>query len=1143
MKSIVSAMVLHLAGLGLLPCAGAEAAGGPAVLGVECEDFQFAGSWTPSGTLGDSSGRSFLFAGPAAEYPAATAVEIPRAGRYVLWARSYDYPDDRPGQRTFEVRVGNQPNSAPFARHGKDGWHWERGDAFDLPAGPVLLTLHDSGSVHFGRADALVLASDPKFVPHGTLAKSKVSILNPLDIRGGGVNPMTPISPVRDDPAGTPLGTLENEHLRIRFLPAVRRGMPSARPALDIRGGSDWIPAPLDPSAESYQILSAAQDTALQITGFYPRWSHSPRHTIEVEAGGASVRTLVTAHNAIWGAGYSVEAIAHRVTQETPGRLRLDFHPTTSGTLVAHWTLPAGSKTVKIDMAFSPLSAGQYSLGYFLFQRKPLEEVEELLLPMMVQRKRFPRFAYTLLQAMCPTPVSMMQTPDAKGSITWAISVDPSEIPLEFPVPIRSRFGLHIRNADGLVQPSIYGPLIGHPDARVAADGTARFAFRIHVESGDWYQAYRTSADEVFGLTDYRTNASASLTDAVLNMIDLYMDDEYGGWWTRAKAPYQIESKNSSTHASPMTAVSLYRLTGNADLYRRRALPTLEFMLSRSGAHFSPDPEDSGGIPVGSMRGPVGLYGTPTFGGLDEMLNHRTSVFRRIALPEVGIRPTGGYTHSQPFEDWLARHQFTGEPDALREAVRMADDYIRDHIVRPPDKELGPTPFFLISYTPAWEGLLNMYEATGERRFLDAAVFGARQVMTGMWTQPTPQQDDIVIHPGGFCHGDKMHWQAHKGPESFRLGWPRREGDTPERSIPQWIVSNTGLGFEQPTTYVFRDNGGRMIFQAPWAPAFLRLARHTGDRLFETYARNAVVGRWGNYPGYYITTFTDLVQNPRYPYEGPDMGFFYYHHLPVHLSWSIDYLVCEAALLSANAVRFPGSRQYGYAFFDNLVYGHAPGEIFGETGAWLWLRRGLVRLDNPQINHLTAHNGGTFFVVLTNQSFRDERVKIAFNPRVLATGNPAPARVRILKDGGDLPLIDHVCETTVPARGLVALAVDGLAIDVPAHRIHPEPQPSAHPDFLTATADGVEIRAAAIQIEPGPWQAYAWSTAGSQSLRGLRIDWTLGEETRTSVVTSYPYEISIPVPAGIPAVRLDISGVQSNGTPFRIGEQILGVGR
>jgi hypothetical protein len=122
----------------------------------------------------------------------------------------------------------------------------------------------------------------------------------------------------------------------------------------------------------------------------------------------------------------------------------------------------------------------------------------------------------------------------------------------------------------------------------------------------------------------------------------------------------------------------------------------------------------------------------------------------------------------------------------------------------------------------------------------------------------------------------------------YRLGTPRKAGDTPAHRVPAWVVSNVGLGFEAADDDP-RTGQDRLIYQMGWAPGFLRLTRHTGDKTFETYARNATLGRFANYPGYYATGFTDLPLNPRYPYEGPDVTDFYYHHIAPHLMWTIDY--------------------------------------------------------------------------------------------------------------------------------------------------------------------------------------------------------------------------------------------------------------
>lgn len=941
-----------------------------------------------------------------------------------------------------------------------------------------------------------------------------------------------PISPVTEVAEAKALAQLENEHVQVSFVQARRGGKASARPVVRVRRDGEWIEAPLDPSAESYQVVTAPGDVSFEIPkprGYYALWTQEGRK-------GPLARVA-------WNAGKSEEAILRSVSQLDAERLKLEFYPLPTGSLQATWSLAPGEKSVKVAMDFRPRREGQYSLGYFLFHRKPPEEVDELLLPQMVQAKRFPSKLYTYLQTQAPTPMSLMQV----GPITWTVAGDPDSTPFEFPTPAKSQYGLQIRDEAGRAQPSIFGPLIGRPDSKAKEGDHVRFTFRVLVQPGDWYAAYRTVADEVFGWRDYRKNGEVSLTEAALNMIDLYMDDTHGGWWERAKASYQIESKNGSTQSSPLTVLSLYRLTGDREIYRKRVLPTLEFLLSRSGPHFSPIPEDTGQYAAGSMKGPVGIFGSTVYGGLWEMTNRRTPAFREAAFPGDQIRMTTTQqdfeTHNQPFDEWLGRYLITGDRAALQRAVAEADEYIAKAIEQRPERELGVTPFFLMAYTPAWEGLLRLYEVTGEQRFLDAAVYGAHMVMTGVWTQPTVEEGEVVIHPDGYCHGDKMDRRLHRGSEEFRLGWPRQPGDTPERSVPAWLVSNTGLSFEQPSTYTYQDNGGRMIFQTPWASAFLRLSHYTGDPQFETYARNAVVGRGGNYPGYYYTTFTDLMSKPGFPYEGPDMSFVYYHHIPVHLSWTIDYLVSEAKLLSNGQIDFPALRQFGYAYFDNLVYGHKPGEVMGEKLMWLWFDRDLLTLDNPQINHLAAQNGKTFAVVLMNANLVAEKVTLTLHPEAIDPAAGGFAKARYLAGGsGEASLIENSLEIELPARGLVAIAVDGLNIKAPSQQGHPAPKPSRRPGLVMAPVDrAMEVRAAAIQIEPGPWDAYVWSTAGSKELREITLSWRTGGEEGSITDEDYPYEFSVPAPAGATEMRFTTSGIRADGTTFETDERVIGV--
>lgn len=944
---------------------------------------------------------------------------------------------------------------------------------------------------------------------------------------------ITPVSKLSSKVAGK----LENELVRISFVACKRNEKKSLTPVVEIKTTSGWYKTPVDASSESYQILHA--DTSQQMELYkvmHPKWKATKE---------SKQKDGITP--LIWNAGKNYEAIVKDVKQIGKNKLALEFYPNETGKLKAFWELLPGAKTVKVELQFTPIKMGQYSLGYFIFNAKPIEVVDEILMPMLVQQKRFPEENYTQLQAAAPTPLSLMQTTKDGQTISWGVSGEPEQVPFEFPIPIKSHYGLHIKNHNGEVQPSIYGPLLGTDAACTEAGKILTFSFRVFVESGDWYNTYRDIVDNVFGWYDYRKNGEVSMSQAVYNMIDLYKDDKYGGWWKRAKANYQIESKNGSTQSSPLTAVSLYRLTGDTTLYKERTLPTLEYVLSRDNPHFSPEPENTGGYARGYMNGPVDIFGSTVYAGLWHMMNHRTPVFKDIAFPDnklnLSTTQQGFEPHVQPFDEWLGKYLFTNDSSALNIAINEADAYIKRVIDIPQERFVKLSEFFLMAYTPDWEGLLALYEVTGEKRFLDAAEKGARLTMTGMWTQPMPKDKMITIHPNNYVHGDKMDRWLHKGEEEFRLGYPRKEGDVLQKQVPEWLVSNAGLGFEQPSTYTYKDNGGRMILQANWTGGFLRLAQFAGDKQFETYARNAAIGRMGNYGGYYYTTFTDLMQNPRYPYEGPDMGFIYYHHLPVHLSWTIDYLVSEAKLASNGKVNFPGLRQFGYAYFDNSVYGHAPGEVFGEKNVWLWFDKNLVSIDNPQINYLTAHTKDKFYLIMMNESSEAQQVDIRFNAENISKGGTSFSKASIITNmNKELLLKNNRGKVDLKPRGLTVLEVSDLNIEVSAHKIHPQPKMPVVPYSLVIDcADSTQIRATSIQIEPGPWQAYIYSTADSKTLKQITLSWETESEKGSVVDFDYPYEFSVPVKAGESNFSFSVEAVKKNGEVIKTSQRIIGV--
>jgi hypothetical protein len=181
--------------------------------------------------------------------------------------------------------------------------------------------------------------------------------------------------------------------------------------------------------------------------------------------------------------------------------------------------------------------------------------------------------------------------------------------------------------------------------------------------------------------------------------------------------------------------------------------------------------------------------------------------------------------------------------------------------------------------------------------------------------------------------------------------------------------------------------------------------------------------------------------------------------------------------------------------------------------------------------------------MLMNANRVAEKVTLTFHPKKIDPTTGGFAKARYLAGGtGGVTLVKNAVEIEVPARGLVVLAVDGLNIKVPAHQKHPEPKPSPQPGMATVpVGKAMEVRAAAIQVEPGPWDAYVWSTAESRTLSEITLTWKAGERKGSLTDRDYPYEFSVPVLVGETKFRFTTSGIRSDGTTFETGEGVIGV--
>jgi len=580
------------------------------------------------------------------------------------------------------------------------------------------------------------------------------------------------------------------------------------------------------------------------------------------------------------------------------------------------------------------------------------------------------------------------------------------------------------------VQPVVFQPVLGLPDSRLKAGEAIETSCYVLVQPGTWTDALEYASHTIFRVTDYRRPWGVSLSGAALNLFDLLNDDVAGGFDPRLKGFYQIESRATVTQCAPLAVLEAAILSRDEALYARRALPGIEFSLSRPSAHFAVDEPTSAPRYVSEANTRLGVpskfFGTAYWQGLHEMLGRANPWIAELALqPSGAVRWNHSYSAVPKWSELLAAYRLTPTPALLQQVQREADKFVTKEFNPRRSGDLDLLGFCNVHAYPYWWDLLDLYEITHDRKYLAAAEQGGFHTLASLWSCPPPPgaNDMVRVHPGGRFNDHPLMWWRNES--KFRLGWPRKAGDLPEQVVPGWLVSNVGLGIEQLTTYYDRvgDRGMQNIFMSCWAPHLLRLYQYTGRDIFQTYARNGIIGRFGSYPGYYLSGFTTACLDAGYPRKGPDVTDIYYHHIPAHLAFTLDFIVAEASERSHDAIAFPWVKQQGYVWFSNRIYGSGPGRIFDDRGVELRLQRQGVQIASPDVTHLMGRSRARWWLILMNESHEALTPEVRLDAASLRLDVAQPYE-SFAADGTSLgrKAVSATVSPRIPARGLVALS-------------------------------------------------------------------------------------------------------------------------
>jgi hypothetical protein len=834
------------------------------------------------------------------------------------------------------------------------------------------------------------------------------------------------------------------------------------------------------------------------------------------------------------------DIIANKVELEN-GKLVFSFPVSSYGKLSLQVLLPQANESPSFVMGIDAAKNGWYSLGFTGITPKTPEKLDFLYQPLVWSWKRFPSQPCITEESHATTAAVFINSNGFSEGIAPATEMIPYRYALsanwsnkagkklgsKFAYTKKtgnSLFGLSLRNNEGLAQPMVFAPLFGGEGSYIPKHHNYSFTCKYLFTPGDWLAGSEFLLYNICKYKNERQNGTVTLNQTLDNMIAFGMNDSYSGWMDEYKGfDYRFDGPGTVKVVSALHALGIALTTGDYEVYKRRALPLIEYMMSRQKYLFAYDTLQKTQAPSYELKGPCAEIGE--LAGLHLMTNGNSSVFEKETERIFG-KPrklnlntlTGGAS----WQDYMARYKITGNADDLKKATENALIYVEQNVKSFPtsftssaglkDKQAA----FQIDFTSNIYDLFELWELTKVKVFLEAARIGARHL--ALWARSNPMAPDsvITVNEGGVVEG--IFPGRRQGTTSHDFV-PRDESTRiAEQKIPAWRTSLVGLVPEQHSTYTY---GPIMLsHHAAW---FLRIAGLTGDKVLADAAYNAVLGRYANFPGYYFTSlYTNVYQMPDYTmrdFDDVHYNAIFYNHVWPHIALINDFLISDAFYRSDGKVDFPSVYAPGFAYLTSKVYGNKPGTVFGNEKVRLWLPAKALQTSNVAFNHLFGVSDNAFYVVLMNTSKNDETTTIQLNQdKVTYDSGRRYSSVIYSSDGkkSNGEVLDGKFSISVSAGGLVAVKIQELVVDIPLFSDYDKMQDKTSAEsknYFRETGESPfigNLTGMMINLTPEFSDCYIYSDVLETKVRKATLNYKIGEgawQKQSDAI--YPYEFSI----------------------------------
>ncbi|WP_149193311.1 hypothetical protein [Luteimonas suaedae] len=768
---------------------------------------------------------------------------------------------------------------------------------------------------------------------------------------------------------------------------------------------------------------------------------------------------------------------------------------------------------------------GFYSVAYMGAPSHAPDDADAFFQPLVWTEKRFPDRSYLTLAFRATLPSTLVEH---AGQVEGMV-VDAAEFPFD-PLPVfrNSRFGIALRDPDGRARPMVFAPVLGGPGSQLGAGDEFSFTLRPLVHRGDVTAAYEYAARRLYGFHDYRHNALSSLNRTLERIVDYGMSH-----WSQFRAEdkgasYETDAPGTVKNVSSLNPLDLALVTDDDAIWRLRAKPVIEYMVSREKYLFTIDEEQKIQFPSYTLKGPAAPVSE--LAALHRIFRGASPAFLALAEEEYGrsrVRNLDVNERGDTWQNSLALYRATGRRHYLDAAVRGADAYLRERVERPQQAFAGvhgEEPFFWTQFVPDFAALMQLYDVTAERRYLEAAHRAARVFTQFVWFAPAIPDTEVLVNPGG------------KAPlYGYLAGKGHPQMPAAEERVPGWRLSEIGLTPESSGT----SSGHRGIFMTNWAPWLLRIAEHMDDSFLRAVARSAVIGRYTNFPGYHINTArTTIYEKPDYPLRDPkslSVNSFHFNHVWPMASMLLDYLVSDADARSNGAIRFPAEFIEGYAYLQNRAYGGQVGRFYGHEDAVLWMPKVLLQADSVELNYVTARSEDNtrLYVALMNEADTPVTSTVRLDLARLPGLAGRTLHAADVHGTGDIAIDDGRFQVTVPARGLVAFTVADVGIRPGLQARIMAAGPDSAWRQPMARIDDPAARGMVLDYGESMQHAFVFLEDGKRDFNQVALHWTTGDDAGVIVDEAFPWEFSVPVDDTATRFTWRIEGTRPDGSVTR----------